>query len=194
MKLGKICLTGGIACGKSVAGAILTKHGFHIVDADHVCHDLLASNADIRKKILAEFGDGILGVNGEFDRGALGRIVFNDSRKLKKLNDIMHPAARAKIQEIMEKNARESGNFPLALVPLVYEAGWDTDWDAIICVAPPRSMQISRLAERGLTEKEALNRIAAQMPIEEKMKKADFVVFNSGSKQLLEEQLMKILG
>lgn len=194
MKLGKTCLTGGIACGKSAAGAILTKHGLHIVDADHVCHELLASNADIRAKILAEFGDGILSVNGEFDRGALGLIVFHDSRKLKKLNAIMHPAARSKIQEILEENARESGSFPPTLIPLVYEAGWAADWDTIICVAAPRSLQISRLMERGLTENEALHRIAAQMPIEEKMRKADFVVFNSGSKQLLEEQLMKIFG
>jgi dephospho-CoA kinase len=194
----RICVTGGIACGKSSVGAFLRASGVNIIDADEVCHALLSQGGPLVEKIVFAFGEGVLSRDGGINRPALGRIVFYDSEKRLKLNELVHPQARQainlwlKMQEAgrVQKNrlcARRAG-IAAVLVPLVYEAGWEAGWDAIVCVASPLSIQIERLARKGFSRKEAAARVAAQMPLAEKMSKADYVIFNAGPLSGLRQQ------
>lgn len=191
MKQYKICITGGIACGKSSAGAALRESGVRIIDADAVCHELFRKEGPLLGRIISVFGTKILGRDGAIDRRVLGRIVFADKEKREKLNALVHPEARRVINAWLKtpkagrdencgrKNVRE--NIAAAIIPLAYEAGWERGWDAVICVAAPLSLQISRLKRKGFSEMEIRSRIAAQMPLTEKMSKADYVIFNAGT-------------
>ncbi|NLB56614.1 MAG: dephospho-CoA kinase [Lentisphaerae bacterium] len=193
MKNLRICVTGGIACGKSTVGNFLKKRGYHIVDADSVCHEL-QETPEIISRITSAFGDNLLTNDKKICRKILADIVFNDSDRLVTLNNIMHPAARKAIDKIFDDNKKENKQMPIAIIPLVYEAGWEKDWDVIVCVAAPHSLQITRLQERGLSEKEAQKRIDSQMPLQKKMALADYVIFNSGTLKCLEEQIKEIFG
>jgi len=187
----KICVTGGIACGKSSVGEALRELGVRIIDADEVCHELLRKSRPLIGRIVSSFGTGILGRNGGIDRRILGRIVFADAEKLKKLNALVHPEARRVINAWLKaRNTRAI--FSAVVVPLAYEAGWDRGWDAVICVAAPLSLQISRLEKKGFSEKDAKARIAAQMPLAEKMNRADYVIFNAGTVADLRQQTMLV--
>lgn len=197
-----ICITGGIACGKSSVGKVLRAAGAGVIDADEVCHELLQQNKPLIGRIVSVFGKGVLNRKGGIDRSILGRIVFSDAEKRKKLNALVHPAVRRVINawlKIQGKERLAEGNRRLgrvnvaaAIVPLAYEAGWTRGWDAVICVAAPLSAQISRLKKKGFSEKDARARIAAQLPQAEKMNRADYVIFNAGTVANLRQQTMLV--
>lgn len=187
----KICITGGIACGKSSVGEMLRKLGARVIDADEVCHKLLLQNKPLIGRIVSAFGKRVLNRHGGIDRRILGRIVFADGEKRRKLNALVHPGARRVINAWLKtRDARV--NISAAIVPLAYEAGWEHGWDAVICVAAPLSAQIARLKRKGFSEKEAKARIAAQMPLAEKMNRADYVIFNAGTVAGLRQQAMLV--
>jgi dephospho-CoA kinase len=183
----RICITGGIACGKSLVGKILQKSGAGIIDADEVCHKLLLGNRPLIDRVVSAFGKRILNRNGGIDRRILGRIVFNNAEKRKTLNALVHPEARRVIKTWLKKPEARA-NIAAVIVPLAYEAGWERGWDAIICVAAPLPAQILRLKKKGFSEKEAKARIAAQMPLAEKMNRSDYVIFNAGTIADLRQQ------
>ncbi len=185
----KICITGGIACGKSLVGDVLREAGARVIDADDVCHDLFSRGGPVADRIVAVFGKAILNRAGGIDRKALAGIIFADAAKRERLNAIMHPAARRVINAWLKAQSRGRGaKIAAALVPLVYEAGWTGGWDAIVCVAAPLSAQIVRLARKGLSEKDARARIAAQLPLAEKISRSDYVIFNAGTLAGLRQQ------
>lgn len=166
-----------------------------MIEADHVCHELLRSDKDVYAGLVSAFGTSILGADKLVDRRVLGEIVFNDQAELEKLNKILHPPARAGINRFFAEQPVDTGSRgKVAVVPLVYEAGWEDDWDLIVCVAAPRSVQTARMLQRGFSHEQVAARIAAQMPVEQKMEMSDFVVFNSGSRELLETQVGKVFG
>ncbi len=201
MKL-RICITGGIACGKSLVGGVLYGMGVPVRDADDVCHELMRSGTGLYERIVAAFGMEIVRADGELDRRALSAIVCADSVKREVLNGLVHPKARA---EMEDWTLRTSGQQPAsgqegkgscciaAIIPLVFEAGWGGDWDKIVCVAAPATQQIERLKQRGLPESEAAAWIKAQLPVEEKMKRSDYVIFNAGSLECAEMQVREML-
>jgi len=194
-RLARICVTGGIACGKNLAGATLAKLGVPVIDADQVCHAMMQSGGPFFKRLVAAFGEGIVGSDGEIDRGFLGRRVFADEKELKRLNRLAHPGVMRTIEAwIVEQAGGGAGRLGIivALVPLVYEAEWERAWDWIICVGAPMSVQVERLKLRGLTPAEARARIAAQWPVEEKMRRADYVVFNGGTPDCARRQTVRI--
>lgn len=187
----KIALTGGIACGKSLTGLFMTEEGVPVCDADQLAHALMRKGQPVYDDVVQEFGCEILDRDGEIDRLRLGRVVFDDPGRRAVLNALVHPAVRHAIQQWLEGHAA----FPVAVViiPLLYEAGIEIGWDAVISVASPRDNQWTRLMERGLTEREAAQRLAAQLPQVEKMSRADWVIFNSGTRELLKEQVKAVL-
>ncbi len=191
----RICVTGGIACGKSLVGAVLAELGVAVIDTDLVCHDLMRVQRPLGRQVTAAFGQAILGDDGEIDRGRLGRIVFANPENLKRLNRLVHPAAIRAVNSWLRKQATRRGGRRLAavLVPLVYEAGWDTAWDRIVCVAAPVCLQVARLRRRGLAAESARARIAAQWPVEDKMRRADYVVFNGGGRSCARRQVVNII-
>jgi dephospho-CoA kinase len=188
----KIALTGGIACGKSLTGLYMTEEGFPVCDADPFAHDLMRQGRPVFEAVVREFGRAILGPDGEIDRVRLGRIVFEDPGKRAVLNALVHPAVRQAIQDWLAGLPADC-RAAVVIIPLLYEAGLAEGWDAVISVASPRDLQWKRLMERGLTEIEAKQRLAAQLPQAEKMNRADWVIFNSGTKEMLKEQVKAVL-
>lgn len=192
----RICITGGIACGKSMAGRIIARMGVPVIEADDVCHSLMRRGAPLARRVAAGFGPGILDERGDVDRRKLGRIVFFDERSRARLNAILHPAARRVIAGWLRTLSGGRGSpgrgAAVAVVPLLYEARWERDWDCVICVFAPYSFQIERLRAKGLSAKEARARVAAQMPLAEKMSRADYVLVNTGKEADLRMQIESV--
>jgi dephospho-CoA kinase len=182
-----IGLTGNIATGKSAVLKMLKCLGARAIDADALVHQLMAKGTPVWQAILDEFGERILGPRGEIDRGKLGAIVFANAEALKKLEAIIHPAATARVDELIHQ-ATEAV-IVVEAIKLI-EAGWHRTYDALWVVTCPREQQLERLMRmRKLSREEALLRIEAQPPQEDKIALADVVIDNSGSLKELREQV-----
>jgi dephospho-CoA kinase len=170
-----VALTGGIATGKSTAGALLSLMGFRVIDADTIAHEVLQ---DHHAAIAEHFGEAVV-PDGIVDRKALGAIVFGDAQKRRELEAIVHPPIQAEI----ERRAREQdalGKPYLIDIPLFFERNAYPIERSLVVYAP-RETQLKRLMERdGLDEAAALQRLAAQEDIETKRAKATWVIDNSG--------------
>jgi dephospho-CoA kinase len=197
----RICVTGGIACGKSLVGVYLDALGVAIIEADTVCHGLMRAGTPLFSQIVAAFGRAIMAPDGEIDRAVLGRRVFGDAAALGRLNALLHPAAQGAI-EAWVLARREEARLNIgqgwrggvaAIIPLLYETAWEAAWDRVICVSAPMALQQKRLRSKGFTEKEAHDRMAAQWPVEEKMKRADYVVFNAGMQVCAQRQTVQVM-
>jgi dephospho-CoA kinase len=178
----RIGLTGGIASGKSTVASMLRDLDCPVLGADTLGHELLESGQTTYAEVVREFGIDILDGAGNVDRKALGEIVFADAERRARLNQILHP----RIQEIIQKWFAAldlPGGPELAIVEaaLIVEAGYHKDLDKLIVCWCRRAQQVERLLERGLTEEQALLRIAAQMPMEEKRSLADETIDCSGT-------------
>lgn len=188
-----IGVTGGIACGKSEAGRILGELGFSVCDADRVAHDLMTKGTPVFERVVDRFGSGILAEDGEISRPRLGGIVFSDPDKLHRLNQLVHPAVRSRLEQWIAAQ-RSAGEQAAVLVPLLFESGMqDLDWDATLCVSSRRAEVITRLCVRGLNREEAERRISSQMPLADKEKLADHVVMNHGTLGELKTALRSIV-
>jgi len=185
-------ITGGIACGKTETGRILSAEGFKVLDSDFLAHELMGKGRPVYAKVVEHFGDAILGEDGEIDRAKLGRMIFDDLQAREALNRLVHPAVIKAAQEWI-KECREAQEDAAVLVPLLFEAGWTDGWDARICVTAPEEQIFQRLEKRGLPSKAARKRIAAQMPLTEKAGKADFVIENSGTPDALRSRIVDLV-
>lgn len=176
----KIGLTGSIACGKSTVSAYLRELGFFVADADAVSHALTAPGGPALPALRAAFGDGVF--DGEaLDRRALGALVFASEEKRAALNAILHPMIISEIAAQLQENDRTDA-LVFGDIPLLYECGMEHMFDRIWVVSVPREIQIERLCLRdGLSRKEAVRRIDAQMPLAEKERRADAVIHTDGS-------------
>ncbi len=188
----KIALTGGIACGKSLAGEIIRASGIPVCEADEIGHAVLEQEGIIKAALIKEFGNTVISANGHIDRAVLGQEVFADPVKRLKLNSIAHPVILKRLEDWVAKQAPLSDRV-VAIIPLLYEIGAESAWDKVICIGAPEAEQLQRLTERGLSPEEAQLRIKAQMSQLEKMERADYVIYNCGSKSLLEKQINQVL-
>ena len=180
-----IVLTGNIAAGKSSVSKILESLGCHIIDADKVYYDLTSENGTLIEPLKKEFGSCIIDSFGNLDRRILGKIVFSDPDSLKKLNKITHPAI---MKEIMTGISECSCRYIVVEVPLLFEDGCMIPADMIWAVDSDISIRIDRLMKRNsLSKEEALRRIEAQKPIDEK--KCDVVIDNSGDTSILKKKV-----
>ncbi|MEW8978130.1 MAG: dephospho-CoA kinase [Symbiobacterium sp.] len=174
-------LTGSIASGKSTVSAILRELGAPVIDADAIVHDLQRPGTPVTEAIAREFGPAVLRPDGSLDRAALGRIVFSDPARRRALEAIVHPAVRAEIERQVEALRREGRAAVVLDIPLLFETGWDKRVDEVWVVYVDETTQRARLMGRdGLSPAEAEARIAAQMSLEEKMRRADRVIDNRG--------------
>jgi dephospho-CoA kinase len=176
-------LTGGIASGKSTVASMLRDLGAHIVDADKIGHEMLLSTSPAYPELVAAFGHGILDAAGRIDRKKLGPMVFSDPVKLQQLNRIVHPRI---IERTGQLAAQICSQHPGAVVvvdaALIYETGIPGRFAKTIVAWCRPEQQIKRLIEKNsLSREEAEQRIASQMPAEEKRRRANFVVDCSGS-------------
>lgn len=184
----KIAVTGTIGSGKSTVCAYLRELGYDVFDCDEVNRDLLEPENEGYLAVREAFPECFL--EGSLDKKALSGIVFADPEKRKILEGIMHP--------LILKRLYEREDDPLfAEVPLLFEAGWDPYFDLKILVVTDEETAFQRLKERGLSCEEIRNRLAAQMPVSEKMKRADKIIYNNDglSKlyRIIDELLKEIL-
>ncbi|MGE5360856.1 MAG: dephospho-CoA kinase [Bacteroidales bacterium] len=201
----RIALTGGIATGKSYVLARIAAAGLPTVDADRLVHAALAPGSPAVPLIASRFGPGIVTSAGAVDRRALGAIVFSDDQARRDLEAILHPHVYRVIDEWfegLEKLRRPKGrksespkvHVAVADVPLLYETHHETLFDRVIVTACPRERQLARLKERsGLSDEQARARLAAQWPIEEKMRRADYVIDTSGTFEETDRQVDEVI-
>lgn len=186
----RIALTGGIACGKSLFSHFLQKLGVQILDADDLVHQLEAPGGKAVSAIRQAFGVEILDVHGGVDRKKLADLVFNNPAALTKLNSILHPQVREHINAWLRV---PSAGLRMVVIPLLFEVDWHDEWDFIICLSSTTELQLQRLMQRrGLSEDEARQRLAAQMPVAQKAARAHLVVENDATRQELEEAARKV--
>ena len=176
-------LTGGVASGKTAVSRVLKEEGAYIIDADQIARELVQPHKPAWNELIRAFGQEILQEDGSIHRKKLAEKVFADPEQRKLLNQILHP----RIKEEMDRRAKKIGEKdPEAIVvidaPLIVELGDHREMDKLIVVTTTQTQQIERLKDRdGTSPKEALRIVSSQMPMEEKLKFADYVIQNEGS-------------
>jgi dephospho-CoA kinase len=186
----RIAVTGGIACGKTLACTYLAERGVAVCDADEVAHRLMRPGTPLCRAVLRRFGGGIRSRDGGIDRAALGRLVFASAAAREALNALVHPGVAEEIAAWLEGRAEEVA---AVQIPLLYEAGMQEGWDAVVCVCASPEVQEQRLLARGLRPDEIRQRREAQWPVAEKALRADFAVWNDGEAWLLKAQVDCVL-
>jgi len=178
----KLGLTGGIASGKSAVAALLRELGFSVLDADSASHKLMEPGQPARDEILQTFGADLADASGRIDRARLASIVFADPAKLARLNAILHP----RVEQIIFRQLddwQKSGVRDAAFVEaaLLVEAGMDAKLDGLVVAWCEPEQQLARLRTRGMSDLDARRRIAAQLPLEQKLKRATYTINCSGT-------------
>ena len=184
-------LTGNIASGKSHAALLFAESGAHLIDADIIVHELLAPCTRTYGKVVDAFGAEILTADGQIDRKRLGQIIFGSPEKRLLLNSVTHPDVGAEIlKRIFQLEQSYPGGIVIVDGALIVETGGHKMYDRLVVVTCNPSLQISRLMSRdGLTQEEARARMSSQMPIEEKLKLADYTIDTSGTLRQTEDQV-----
>ena len=190
----RVALTGGIATGKSYVREQFEKHGVLTIDADVLAREAVAPGTAGLAKVVERFGPEILAGNGTLDRQKLASIVFADADARLALEAIVHPAVRSATDRQFERLDPAVHPFAVADIPLLYEVGRDRDFDTVIVVASTPETQLRRIMERGVSEQEARQRLAAQLPIEEKARRADHVIRTEGSFEETDRQVKDVLA
>ena len=176
----RVALTGGIATGKSHVRAEFERLGVPTIDADTLAREAVARGSPGLAAIVARFGPDIVNTKGALDRRKLGAIAFSDPAARHDLEQIIHPIVRARTDEWFARlNAGQP--FAIADIPLLYETGRERDFDEVIVTACDDETQIRRVMHRdSVTEQEARQRVAAQLPTSEKIRRADHVINTDG--------------
>jgi dephospho-CoA kinase len=183
----RVGLTGGIATGKSFCLRRFAELGAATIDADIIARDVVAPGTPGLAAVVRRFGAGVVDASGALDRAALGRVVFADDDARRDLERIVHPAVYDVVEgwfaaQAAGAPAGAGRRIAMADIPLLYETGQAGRFDCVIVAACPPDLQVRRVMARdGLSDADARRRIAAQMPIDDKRARADYVIDTSGS-------------
>ncbi len=187
-------LTGGIASGKSTVSEIFRKLGIEVVDADRIAREV-SQEEEVVDKLVELFGREILEVGEEnrksIDRGKLREVVFRDRESVRRINEVIHP----RVIEVFEERRRRNlpGEIIIFDIPLLFEAGLEYLCDRVAVVSVDRRIQIERIAARdGSSVETAENIIDKQMSVEERERRAHYIIRNQGSLEELEERVVEI--
>ena len=183
-------LTGGLGSGKSTVAALLGERGAVIIDADVIAREVVRAGTPGFAAVVARFGPGVVGPDGELKRAELARIVFADSNALDDLNAIVHPLVASRSAELAA--AAPPGAVIVHDIPLLAENGLADRFDAVVVVQADREIRLARLAERGLTPAAAEARMAAQANDEQRHAIADEIVRNDGDLDSLARQMDRL--
>lgn len=187
-------LTGGIATGKSTADSFFKKKKIPVVDADKIAHHIYDPVKPAYNAILTKFGQKLLDSEKRIDRKKLGQLVFADSVKLQQLNAIVQPFIYQEIDQQLNFYRKQSAEIVVLDAPVLYETNGQGRCDKVLVINLPYPMQLKRLmARNGLNEAAAKARIESQMPLAEKVARADYVVDNTGTIESLEDKLQQVL-
>lgn len=187
-------LTGGVGMGKSTAAEFLRARGVRVVDTDEIARELVRPGQPALAEIQIQFGKKITAPNGELNRAELARIVFADAAARKKLEEILHPKIRERWLAQIGIWRKENCPLTVVVIPLLFETQAESQFDKIICVACSAANRQKRLSERGWTPEQIQQRIAAQMPVDQKIARADFVIWTDGNLDAHARQLEQILS
>jgi len=176
-------VTGGIATGKSTVAEMLEEMGAPLVDVDIIAREVVEPGRPAWKQIVGYFGDSVLKEDGSIDRKRLSSIVFNDEAKRKRLESFTHPFILEEMAGHVDRIARNNPDAIIqVVVPLLIEIGSQNQFDKVVLVYAPGEVQIERLMRRdGIERTQAERILEAQLPIDEKLKYADFVIYNDGT-------------
>ena len=190
----KVGLTGSIGCGKSSLSNILKKYDIPIIDADIKGREIY-ENKELLRDIEKNFGSSVINKDGTLNRKNLGKIVFNDDYKLEKLNSLTHPVIQNMIKDDLNKYEKFGKKIAVVDAALLIEAGFMNMLDTLVVVTCSEEVQLQRVVLRdNCSEEDAMGRIKSQMPQDEKVKYAEFVVDNSGTIEHLEKEAEKLIN
>ncbi|MFO1457906.1 MAG: dephospho-CoA kinase [Verrucomicrobiota bacterium] len=186
-------ITGGIGTGKSTTFRVFSEWQLPCLDTDQIAREQSAVGSEGLREIVEAFGNEILNPQGELRRDALSRIVFGDPGALRVLEGILHPRIskvwRSRIAEWDCSGVRTAA----VIIPLLFEKGYDVDFDRVVCLACTRRTQYRRLRDRSWSDQEIQARERAQMPVEEKMARANYVIWTEGALHLHRAQWSSVL-
>lgn len=189
----RVALTGGIATGKSHVRAQFAALGVPTVDADVIARAAVAPGTSGLAAIVNRFGAGILDASGSLDRRRLGDVVFSDPAARGDLESIVHPVVRKTIDEWFV-SLPDHHPFAIADIPLLFETGRAREFDAVIVTTCAPGTQLRRIVERdGISEADARLRVAAQLPLDEKVRRADYVIHTDGTPEDTAAQVRVVL-
>ena len=190
----RVALTGGIATGKSTVLRLLQARHVPTIDADRLARQVVAPGSPGLRAVAERFGQDVLDADGALDRRALAAQVFQDPRKRRDLEAIVHPAVYAAISDWL---GALPGRTPFAVadIPLLFETGHEGDFDAVVVVACPPDEQLRRVMARdGISDAEARARVAAQWPIADKVARANHVIWTTGSRAETERDVHRLVS
>jgi dephospho-CoA kinase len=186
-------LTGSVGTGKSTVTNFFSEMGAYIIDWDELARAVTRPHSKAWKAIVKYFGKGILNGDLTINRQKLAEIVFSDQEKLTKLNQIVHPEVFKEDERITNELARlDPDALIIKDIPLLFELTRPIYVDKKVVVSASEQTQLKRLEEKGISRKDARNRIQSQLPLEEKLKSADFVINNDGPLEETERQVKEI--
>lgn len=187
----KVGLTGGIGCGKSTVVKIFAESGWRTVESDAIVKNLLSNHPGVRASLRERWGGAVFAADGAVDRKAVAGRVFSDRAELKWLEDLLHPLVRERWEATV---AEEPDGLWLVEIPLLFEKRLETRFDLTVCVGSPPPVVESRMTARGYTGAEIEQRRERQMPLADKIKRADLLISNAGSFEFLKRQTTRLIG
>lgn len=188
MKLG---LTGGIGCGKSTVVGFFKEAGWHTVESDALVRELLSEDAGVQARLRKRWGETVFASEGTVDRKAVAQQVFGHPAELEWLEGVLHPLVRERWEAAV---AGHPGGPWLVEIPLLFEKRLETRFDLTVCVGSPPDIVETRMVARGYTGAEIEQRRERQMPLDEKIKRADHFISNAGSLEFLKRQTTRLIG
>jgi dephospho-CoA kinase len=187
-------LTGGIGCGKSEVRRRLLSAGFKVLDADTLAKQLAETDPVIVGKIKREFGEAMYDAAGHLQRKALAAVVFNDRKQLEKLNGIIHPRVINTVERQIDEMQEHGEKIVVVEAALHYEVHWNEAMDAMVVVSAPMAKRVAWVMQRDSVDEAAVHRrMANQIPLEEKVRRANYVIENSGDLAMLDEETTKLM-
>lgn len=185
----KVGLSGGIACGKSTVLGFFREAGWQTVDSDAVVRELLATDAEVKAQLRSRWGEAVF-TDGAVDHTAVAKRVFGNEGDLKWLEELLHPLVR---ESWLASIAQAPNANWLVEIPLLFEKRLETRFDLTVCVVSPPDVAVDRMVARAYTEEQIEQRRKQQMPLEEKMELADYLISNAGSLEFLKQQTTRLI-
>jgi dephospho-CoA kinase len=190
-----IGLVGGVASGKSRVAQMLVDLGAGLLDADRAGHAVLAEDVDVQEALRARWGGEVFDADGKVDRAAVAKRVFADGPAAEVdrqfLEDLLHPRIGRRLQEQLDRYSAEKRPAAILDAALLFEAGWHRMCDVVLFIDAPRQLRLERAERRGWSAAEFARREAAQWPIDDKRRKADFTIKNDGTEMELQAAIRR---
>ena len=187
-----IAVTGGIASGKSVFGQILSSLGVDVLDVDDIIRAMHGPGGKGVQIVSEYFGDEYVTKDGATNRVLLGNLIFSNAEQRKRLENLIHPIVRDEL--IAWKNISSAAPFKAALIPLLFEKGWEKDWNLSVCINAHDDSRLERLCGRGFTVQQSKDRMNAQMTSAERAAKADIVIHNDSTVEDLQKSAVRLVS